>query len=324
MDAMKRIGEALGGPEWVQGPGGNVSVKEGGTLYVKASGKRLRDLGQPGSIAEVPLEDALGALAGDAEADHRAFSRTPRPSLETYFHAIGGAVVAHTHAMGALLVACSGAPRPKGVITIPYERPGRSLGVLVERALGGALEGVILLESHGLIVYAETVEQAISRSIEVDQACRAEASMGAMNGPSFVEIVNAPYVLESLEAGGVFTRLPNRKVEVARYLTPDSVVYASVVRMSTLSQPHHEAAEALAAFGRPVVLVADDGTRVQCARNADELSQAREVALAHDFIEDALMARGDARYLADDEPAKIVGMPSEQYRLALTRKESSC
>jgi hypothetical protein len=73
-----------------------------------------------------------------------------------------------------------------------------------------------------------------------------------------------------------------------------------------------------------VVLVADDGTRVQCARTADELSQAREVALAHDFVEDALAPRGDAVYLADDEPEKIVSLPSEQYRLALTRKASSC
>ena len=59
-----------------------------------------------------------------------------------------------------------------------------------------------------------------------------------------------------------------------------------------------------------------------CARNADELAQAREVALAHDYVEDALRARADAVYLPDDEPARVVGMPSEQYRLALTRKES--
>ena len=44
MDALTRIGQELGGPEWVQGPGGNVSVKEGDMLHVKASGKRLRDM----------------------------------------------------------------------------------------------------------------------------------------------------------------------------------------------------------------------------------------------------------------------------------------
>jgi hypothetical protein len=105
-------------------------------------------------------------------------------------------------------------------------------------------------------------------------------------------------------------------------LTPDAVVYASVSRVVGLDDAKPLAREALAAFGRPVVLVADDGRRVQCARNADELAQAREVALAHDYVEDALRARGDAIYLPDDEPARVVGMPSEQYRLALTRKES--
>jgi ribulose-5-phosphate 4-epimerase/fuculose-1-phosphate aldolase len=320
MDDLKRLGEALGGPEWVQGPGGNVSVKEGEMLYVKASGKRLRDMGFPGAYAEVPIPDALLALAGDAAADQRTFSRAPRPSLETYFHAIGATVVAHTHAIGALLVACSSAQRPEGVLHVPYERPGRSLGVLVQKALSNAREGAVLLESHGLIVYAETVDAAVERSFALDRACRvAFPGLG-----SFADLVNAPYSASVLEGGGVFTRLPKRKVEKARYLTPDSVVFASVSRVRSLEVPEILAKEALAAFGRPVVLVADDGSRVQCARNADELGQAREVALAHDFVEDALASRGDARYLPDDEPPKIVGMPSEQYRLALTRSDSPC
>jgi hypothetical protein len=38
---------------------------------------------------------------------------------------------------------------------------------------------------------------------------------------------------------------------------------------------------------------------------------------AHDWLEDALAPRGLARYLPDDEPAKILDLPSEQYRLRL-------
>ncbi len=317
VEILTRIGQSLGGPEWVQGPGGNVSVKDGDTLYVKASGKRLRDMGREGSIAQVPIADALSALSGDAEADARTFKRTPRPSLETYFHAIGGKVVVHTHAIGSLLVACSSAPRPKGVVSVAYERPGRSLAVLVEGALAGAREGAILLEAHGLIVYADSLEDAVARTIDLDRACRAEfPGLG-----SFEALVQVPFTVEELP-GGVLTALPDRKVDSARYLTPDSVVYGSVSRIRTLDEPRARAVEALAAFGRPVVLVDDTGRRVLCARNADELDQAREVALAHDFIEDALVPRGDARYLSNDEPPKIVGMPSEQYRLALTRTRS--
>jgi ribulose-5-phosphate 4-epimerase/fuculose-1-phosphate aldolase len=322
MDELRALGEALGGPEWVQGPGGNVSVKVGDVLAVKASGKRLRDLGQPGSHAEVPLALARAALAGDAEADRETFARTPRPSLETYFHALGGRVVAHTHSIGAMLVACSRAPRPEGLLSVPYERPGRMLGVRVAEALAGARTGAVLMESHGLVVYADSVEEAVSRSRELDRTFRESIDVPLS---SFAERVSAPYEVVPVDANGaVMTTLPPRTPSTgpARYLTPDAVVYASVSRVVGLDDAKPLAREALAAFGRPVVLVADDGRRVQCARNADELAQAREVALAHDYVEDALRARGDAIYLPDDEPARVVGMPSEQYRLALTRKES--
>jgi ribulose-5-phosphate 4-epimerase/fuculose-1-phosphate aldolase len=322
MDELRGLGEALGGPEWVQGPGGNVSVKMGDVLAVKASGKRLRDLGQPGSHAEVPLALARAALAGDAEADRETFARTPRPSLETYFHALGGRVVAHTHSIGAMLVACSRAPRPEGLLSVPYERPGRMLGVRVAEALAGARTGAVLMESHGLVVYADSVEEAVSRSRELDRTFRESIDVPLS---SFAERVSAPYEVVPVDANGaVMTTLPPRTPSPgpARYLTPDAVVYASVSRVVGLDDAKPLAREALAAFGRPVVLVADDGRRVQCARNADELAQAREVALAHDYVEDALRARGDAIYLPDDEPARVVGMPSEQYRLALTRKES--
>lgn len=324
MDELRALGEALGGPEWVQGPGGNVSVKVGEVLAVKASGKRLRDLGQPGSHAEVPLALARAALEGDAEADRETFARTPRPSLETYFHALGGRVVAHTHSIGAMLVACSRAPRPQGLLSVPYERPGRMLGVRVAEALAGARTGAVLMESHGLVVYAESVDEAVSRSRELDRTFRESIDVPLS---SFAERVSAPYeVVPVDEKGAVLTALPPRTPAngPARYLTPDAVVYASVSRVVSLDEANtlSLAREALAAFGRPVVLVADDGRRVQCARNADELAQAREVALAHDYVEDALRARADAVYLPDDEPARVVGMPSEQYRLALTRKES--
>lgn len=323
MDALARIGQELGGPDWVQGPGGNVSVKEGELLHVKASGKRLRDMGAPGSIATVPLADARAALEGDKEAEARTFARTPRPSLETYFHAIGAKVVIHTHAIGAMLVACSGAKRPAGVVEVAYERPGRGLGVRVAEALGGAREGTVLLASHGLVVYGETVEGAIARTREIDAAFRAEFSGLA----SFAPRVAAPHEVEALEGSGVLTSLPARPGHEGRFLFPDAAVFASVSRVPSLASREERSAHAraaLAAFGRPVVLVAADGTRVHVARNEDELAQAREVLLAHDFVEDALSTRGDGRYLPDDEPAKIVGMPSEQYRLSLTRSDSPC
>ncbi len=115
LEELRTMGQALGGLEWVQGPGGNVSVKsDEGELWVKASGKLLVDVAEEGGHVRVPLDLVTRALDGDAEADRELFARTPRPSLEAYFHALGPRVVAHTHALGGLLYACSNAPFTSG------------------------------------------------------------------------------------------------------------------------------------------------------------------------------------------------------------------
>ena len=320
MDSLTRLGAALGGTRYVQGPGGNISVKDGDRLRVKASGKRLRELGQPGAHADVPLELARRALQGDQAADTELFAHRPRPSLEAYFHALGGHIVAHTHALGALLVACSDDEHfarrlPADVIPVGYERPGRGLALLVQEALGAREHAVLILRSHGLIVYAPDVESAIATTLAVDDACRAH--FAAL--PDFDVQVSAAYSPEALAGdAGIMTALPARRAEPGRYLCPDAVVFGTVVRVSTLDQRQAEAAAALASFRRPVVLQADNGQRLLVARNADELAQAREVVLAHDWAMDALEGAGGALYLPPEEPAKIVNMPSEQYRLALT------
>ncbi len=319
MNDIETLGARLGGVDYAQGPGGNVSVKDNGTLFVKASGRRLRDLGQPGSVAEVPLDLAVRALGGD-EADAKlVFGRTPRPSLETYFHALGGRVVAHTHALGALLVACSTSPQTDALL-VPYTRPGAGLAAAVARVLGGRTTGALVLQSHGLLVYADAVDEAVDVTHRTDQECRAR--FGEL--PVFADWVAALSAPCPLPGGGYYSPLPVRTAPHVGYLCPDAVVYATVLRVPALGDVAALAESALATLGRPVVLVANDGTRVHCARTADELEQAREVALAHDWIEDVLAPRGEANYLPADEPAKIVSMPSEQYRLELTRKSAAC
>ncbi|MEO6418922.1 MAG: class II aldolase/adducin family protein, partial [Polyangiaceae bacterium] len=101
------LGKELGGFRWAQGPGGNVSIKSEGELWVKASGKRLTDVALEGGHVRVRLDVGRAALAGTKGAEEALFSGSPRPSLETYFHVLGPAVVCHTHALGALLLACS-------------------------------------------------------------------------------------------------------------------------------------------------------------------------------------------------------------------------
>ncbi len=325
---LAAMGRALGGLRWVQGPGGNCSVKVGGELWVKASGTRFAEVAGPTGHAKVARALARRALDGDDAADRELFARSPRPSLETYFHALGGRVVAHTHALGALLYACSTAPFARevdqllpGALAIPYVRPGRGVAVAVREALGEARdERVCVLRSHGIVAYAESAARAIELTQQFDDAARARAEQeGALC--AFEPVVEA--YLEAAEGvveGGVFRALPARaprELDPPLYLFPDAPVCASVVLVDRLADPARAAARALAQVGRACVLVDAGGARAAIARSPAQLRQTCEVAAAHDWLEDALCARGVASYLPADEPAHILSMPSEQYRIRL-------
>ena len=93
-------------PALVQGAGGNTSIKEGGTLWIKASGLWLRDALSRDLMVPVALEPLLDALDRDdptAEKaqDYVVKDKNPsglRPSIETTVHALmEQKVVVHVH-----------------------------------------------------------------------------------------------------------------------------------------------------------------------------------------------------------------------------------
>jgi hypothetical protein len=241
-------------------------------------------------------------------------------------------VVAHTHALGALLYACSSAPYERelepGVVSIPYVRPGRGVALAMRDVLTFSAsrgEQLCIMRSHGIVAYAESAQRAIELTARFDDAARAEA-MRAGALPAFEPMVEA-YLSGAVRAldGGAFRPLPSRcarESDPPRYLFPDAPVCASTVLVDALLDPVASAARALCDIGRACVLVDPHGRRIAVAKSETQLQQTCEVAAAHDWLEDALRARGSANYLDADEPARILSMPSEQYRMRLASQSA--
>ncbi|MDI6808612.1 MAG: class II aldolase/adducin family protein [Candidatus Eisenbacteria bacterium] len=316
LEELRIMGERLGKPWWVQGPGGNVSVKtEDGELWVKASGKRLKDVAGEGGFARVCLETALRAVDGDPQADAELFSLVPRPSLETYFHTLPGRVVAHTHSLGVLLLACSSRDGGLGglVETVPYLRPGRGIALALRDLRKSFDEQVFLLRSHGLVVIAPDAARAVLLTEQIDR----RICDRFQNLPHFEKRVAHYLGADVMDLqGGKTRRLPSRKESGSvRYLFPDAAVYASKVQIDVIHDLRSLAENALSGLGRSLVLVDAQGQRAAVARNLEQLDDTCEILAAHDWLEEAL---GEcACYLPDDEPDKVVSMPSEQYRIRL-------
>ncbi|MFT5645271.1 MAG: rhamnose utilization protein RhaD (predicted bifunctional aldolase and dehydrogenase) [Janthinobacterium sp.] len=151
----------------VQGAGGNVSWKENGALWVKASGTWLAQAQERDIFVGVDLAALDGALErGDFAASPRLLGDGAlKPSIETLLHALmPQRIVLHLHAidMLALLVQSDCAAQLAARLArlpalrwalVDYHQPGAALAGAVASALARQPElDVLFLKNHGVVI----------------------------------------------------------------------------------------------------------------------------------------------------------------------------
>jgi len=182
LDLAARLGRD---PLLVQGPGGNISLKRDGVMWVKASGTWMMDATSRPILIPVDYTAVLrGLAAGDPACEtcssfvrHDLAHSTLRPSIETTLHAVmPQRVVVHVHCVETISIAClTDAAERLAVslaglewIFVPYIRPGASLGrVIAEHLRAGT--NVVVLGKHGLVVAADDLAGAKRLRAEVSR-----------------------------------------------------------------------------------------------------------------------------------------------------------
>lgn len=221
-DRLRTLSARVGSdPLLVQAAGGNTSLKDGGIMWIKASGTWLKDATARDIF--VPLDHAaiLAALANNDPACESctAFVRTDlnstglRPSIETTVHALmPQRVVVHVHCVNTIAWAIRAdaeqrlAEKLQGFdwAFIPYARPGLPLaGAIQSRMRPGV--NVLVLGNHGLAVAADTVEEAealldevvaavtrpVRAAARVDRAALEKLSTGTAYRPAEIDETHA-------------------------------------------------------------------------------------------------------------------------------------
>jgi rhamnose utilization protein RhaD (predicted bifunctional aldolase and dehydrogenase) len=159
-------------PLLVQGGGGNVSVKDGKTLWVKASGTWLSKAGEEDIFLPVDIATIIERTCAGIEDLSDLGGNGMRPSIETPLHALmPQRVVLHLHMLDAIIY--SSMPDGNNFLRdklpglnwtmVPYARPGLPLSQVVASALqkNGKEPDVLILENHGIVVAAEHEEKLI-------------------------------------------------------------------------------------------------------------------------------------------------------------------
>ena len=236
-----RVGQE---PLLVQAAGGNVSWKESGTLWIKASGAWLADADKDDIFVPVALDALRAALA--AGPSHLRLpepteGHARRPSIETFMHVVmPQRIVIHLHAIEALAVLVrAGAQETLRARLqdhfrwqwVQYRQPGaqlaQSVAVVLDRS---PRTNVVFLQNHGILVGGDTIGEidrlikALLLALKQDIASTESDSQPIHKAPDalpieYVAIEDAR--IQSL----VHTPELYRRLSEAWALYPDHVVF---------------------------------------------------------------------------------------------------
>lgn len=245
--------------DYVQGGGGNTSVKEGDVMLIKASGYRLCDIGEQTGFVAVKYSIIKDYYLGvdvsqnkDFEKESKAITQsaiiategmpTLRPSVEVGFHAILKKYVIHTHSIYTNLLTCCKegqeiakklfAGKDFGYIFMPYIDPGFTLSVEMHKAIenyvktNGGYPEVIFMQNHGIVVTGDYLERTKAINTEINEAVR-----NYFNLPDTMSAVKVEKQAEAYVSKTPFVEKCRQKVGISKEffvkypLCPDQLVY---------------------------------------------------------------------------------------------------
>ena len=170
-------------PEFVQGGGGNTSVKiKPDLMAIKASGYLLKDMSENNGFSFVDY-DAINhhiqnnkiSRATEDEFSNFVQERISRinnypalkPSIETGFHALlDYKYIIHTHSVYANILCCSAEGKKivqklfPDSIWLAYANPGKGITIAVGNAIKNKASNIIFMQNHGIIICAKRANEA--------------------------------------------------------------------------------------------------------------------------------------------------------------------
>ncbi len=343
LDALIDLSARVGAdPALVQGAGGNTSLKDGDTLWIKASGLWLMNARAGNMLVPVRLSTLLAAVAEDHPSaekaqEHVIADLNPsglRPSIETTVHGLlPQKVVVHVHCVETIAIAVRAdaeavlAERLAGVpyAFVPYARPGLPLA----RAIAARVKSdttVLILGNHGLAVAADTVADA--EALLRDISARLRQERRAAPSPDLDALsrlaVDSNFRLPDDEAlHGVATDLASCRIAASGSLYPDHVIFLG--KGVVIAGPGETAAAVAARLETelqpPTPLILFPGKGVLVARDISAGAAAMARCLVD--VTSRIPESARLRIFTDAENGELLNWDAEKYRQQLNAAKTA-
>lgn len=235
-------------PDFVQGGGGNCSVKFSKKMFIKASGYFLED---------VSPKDGLVIL--DLLKKKPLSNQKHHPSLETSLHYLLGAYVIHTHpiVVGALVCAKEGRKIFKDIFNkqtyywINFTNPGEQLSkevckLLVSENINLKKCFALFLENHGVFISGPTKNSCI----ELHE-----------------KIINK--LERFFKSKEINFNLEKTNISRNKYLTPDHIVYFNINKHELKDKSKVAINEMEVFVNKVILLIKLNGMRIKYLAKKD-------------------------------------------------------
>ena len=332
---LKEISREIGANiDLIQGAGGNTSVKEDGVLWIKASGCWLSDAIEHNIFVPVDNAKVLRSIkTGDIsnisiKKEQYLNDLSLRPSIETSLHALmPHKFVLHVHAVNTLSIAVlsNGMEYTERLLKninwtwVPYVMPGIKLAMAVQLAMREGPD-VIVLANHGLVVGAETAQQALSLLTLVEDKMKRNVrkTIEVDNERLLSAISKSNYRMPKYETVHAIARdgIALKVVETG-VLYPDHVVFLGAGPMKILSIDEFEDGlkESIFTKSNSVIIVRDFGVVV--SRDFSDNAESMLYCLASVLLR--IQEGEELRYLTQEDEMELMDWDAEKYRQSIQR-----
>lgn len=244
INVSKELGSTIA---YVQGRGGNSSIKKGTHMFVKASGVLLKHVSERDFIdciykditeffvVESPVKNKDNALLTIVDNAIIQGNSIGKPSLKTGLHAIiPSKYIIHTHSVYANVFNCmTNSEKYLGALltnyayeVIPYQNPGYYLAKYIyDLQLKYAPPSVLFLQNHGLVIHGNNLSKVVKLHKEINDILQ-----------NFI-----------YDATGLSFDVRNEFQKMDKHFFPDSIVYSSVSKDDITEKNEKEFYEILSA-----------------------------------------------------------------------------
>lgn len=338
--SLKRLSAQLGSdPLQVQGAGGNTSLKQDGTLWIKASGTWLMNAESTDMFVPVSLSQLLEALRlqdprAEKASDFVVQEQNPsglRPSIETSLHAVlPQAIVVHTHCVDTISLAIRTDAKERLAVLlsefdwlwVPYLKPGLPLSYYVDQHKTASTD-VIVLGNHGLVVAADTVAGAEALMLKVRAALKQPVKDAAsIDSSALSDVIDHPdYEPAKPNTYRIASDPHSLSVAASGSLYPDHVIFlGDALDVLQPNETIRGCVERVAHAGKPEpIAMVVPGKGVVIKRSANP-GQHAMVQCINDVT--ARLSEDDAiEYLTDEAVYQLTHWEAEHYRQSLSEAD---